>query len=201
MASEKESNKSQKLPAGREITLYLHDIVYLLCIMIVVLLLVFRVVVVSGTSMNMTFLDGDYLLLLSNTLYHNPRQGDVIVVSKESFDDGAAFVKRVIATEGQTVDIDFTAGIVYVDGVALDEPYTNTPTNVNGGMIFPLVVEEGCVFAMGDNRNGSKDSRHPDIGMIDTREVLGRAVFLMFPGMGEDENEAERDFDRIGALN
>ena len=200
MASEKESNKSQKLPAGREITLYLHDIVYLLCIMIVVLLLVFRVVVVSGTSMNMTFLDGDYLLLLSNTLYHNPRQGDVIVVSKESFDDGAAFVKRVIATEGQTVDIDFTAGIVYVDGVALDEPYTNTPTNVNGGMIFPLVVEEGCVFAMGDNRNISKDSRYPEIGLVDCREILGKAIFLVIPGTNDNRNPQPRDFTRIGVI-
>ena len=200
MASEKESNKSQKLPAGREITLYLHDIVYLLCIMIVVLLLVFRVVVVSGTSMNMTFLDGDYLLLLSNTLYHNPRQGDVIVVSKESFDDGAAFVKRVIATEGQTVDIDFTAGIVYVDGVALDEPYTNTPTNVNGGMIFPLVVEEGCVFAMGDNRNISKDSRYPEIGLVDCREILGKAIFLVIPGTNDNRNPQPRDYTRIGVI-
>ena len=200
MASEKETNKSQKLPAGREITLYLHDIVYLLCIMIVVLLLVFRVVVVSGTSMNMTFLDGDYLLLLSNTLYHNPRQGDVIVVSKESFDDGAAFVKRVIATEGQTVDIDFTAGIVYVDGVALDEPYTNTPTNVNGGMIFPLVVEEGCVFAMGDNRNISKDSRYPEIGLVDCREILGKAIFLVIPGTNDNRNPQPRDYTRIGVI-
>ena len=200
MASEKESNKSQKLPAGREITLYLHDIVYLLCIMIVVLLLVFRVVVVSGTSMNMTFLDGDYLLLLSNTLYHNPKQGDVIVVSKDSFDEGAAFVKRVIATEGQTVDIDFTAGIVYVDGVALDEPYTNTPTNVNGGMIFPLVVEEGCVFAMGDNRNISKDSRYPEIGLVDCREILGKAIFLAIPGTNDSRNPQPRDFTRIGVI-
>ena len=200
MASEKESNKSQKLPAGREITLYLHDIVYLLCVMIVVLLLVFRVVVVSGTSMNMTFLDGDYLLLLSNTLYHNPRQGDVIVVSKDSFDDGAAFVKRVIATEGQTVDIDFTAGIVYVDGVALDEPYTNTPTNVNGGMIFPLVVEEGCVFAMGDNRNISKDSRYPEIGLVDCREILGKAIFLVIPGTNDNRNPQPRDYTRIGVI-
>lgn len=200
MASEKETNKSQKLPAGREITLYLHDIVYLLCIMIVVLLLVFRVVVVSGTSMNMTFLDGDYLLLLSNTLYHNPRQGDVIVVSKESFDDGAAFVKRVIATEGQTVDIDFSAGIVYVDGVALDEPYTNTPTNVNGGMIFPLVVEEGCVFAMGDNRNISKDSRYPEIGLVDCREILGKAIFLAIPGTNDNRNPQPRDYTRIGVI-
>ena len=200
MASEKESKQSEKLPVGRELTLYLHDIVYLLSIMIVSLLLVFRVVVVSGTSMNMTFLDGDYLLLLSNTLYHNPKQGDVIVVSKDSFDEGAAFVKRVIATEGQTVDIDFTAGIVYVDGVALDEPYTNTPTNVNGGMIFPLVVEEGCVFAMGDNRNISKDSRYPEIGLVDCREILGKAIFLAIPGTNDNRNPQPRDFSRIGVI-
>ena len=200
MASEKESKQSEKLPVGRELTLYLHDIVYLLSIMIVSLLLVFRVVVVSGTSMNMTFLDGDYLLLLSNTLYHNPKQGDVIVVSKDSFDEGAAFVKRVIATEGQTVDIDFTAGIVYVDGVALDEPYTNTPTNVNGGMIFPLVVEEGCIFAMGDNRNISKDSRYPEIGLVDCREILGKAIFLAIPGTNDNRNPQPRDFSRIGVI-
>ncbi len=200
MASEKESKQSEKLPAGRELTLYLHDIVYLLSIMIVSLLLIFRVVVVSGTSMNMTFLDGDYLLLLSNTLYHTPKQGDVIVVSKDSFDDGAAFVKRVIATEGQTVDIDFAAGIVYVDGVPLEEPYTNTPTNVNGGMIFPLVVEAGCVFAMGDNRNISKDSRYPEIGLVDCREILGKAVFLVIPGTNDNRNPQPRDFSRIGVI-
>ena len=200
MASEKESNQNQKVPAGRELTLYLHDIVYLLSIMIVVLLLVFRVVVVSGTSMNMTFLDGDYLLLLSNTFYHEPQQGDVIVVSKDSFDEGSAFVKRVIATEGQTVDIDFNAGIVYVDGIALDEPYVNTPTNVNGGMVFPLVVEEGCVFAMGDNRNISKDSRYPEIGLVDCREILGKAIFLVIPGTNDIRNPQPRDFNRIGVI-
>ena len=200
MASEKDVNETQKLPAGREITLYLHDIVYLLCIMIISLLLVFRVVIVSGTSMNMTFLDGDYLVLLSNTFYQQPKQGDVIVVSKESFDDGAAFVKRVIATEGQTVYIDFGAGIVYVDGVALEEPYTNTPTNVNGGMQFPLVVEEGCVFAMGDNRNISKDSRYPEIGLVDCREILGKAIFLAIPGTNDIRNPQPRDYTRIGVI-
>jgi len=185
---------------AKSFALYLHDIVYLLSAMLVVLLLVFRVVVVSGTSMNMTLLDGDYLLLLSNTLYHNPHQGDIIVVSKDSFDDGAAFVKRVIATEGQTVDIDFETGTVYVDGMALEEPYINTPTTVNGGMVFPLVVEEGCVFAMGDNRGISKDSRYPDIGQIDTREILGKAIFLMIPGTNDFRNPQPRDFSRIGAI-
>ena len=191
-------NKDDKISFIKAATLYLHDIVYLLCAMILVLLLVFRVVIVSGTSMNMTLLDGDYLLLLSNTFYRNPEQGDIIVVSKESFDDGAAFVKRVIATEGQTVDIDFDSGIVYVDGVALEEDYINHPTTTYGGVEFPLVVEDGCVFALGDNRGISKDSRYPDIGQIDTREILGRAIFLIIPGTNKDTKDM--DFSRIGVI-
>ena len=191
-------NKDDKISFIKAATLYLHDIVYLLCAMILVLLLVFRVVIVSGTSMNMTLLDGDYLLLLSNTFYRNPEQGDIIVVSKESFDDGAAFVKRVIATEGQTVDIDFDRGIVYVDGVALEEDYINHPTTTYGGVEFPLVVEDGCVFALGDNRGISKDSRYPDIGQIDTREILGRAIFLLIPGTNKDTKDM--DFSRIGVI-
>jgi signal peptidase I len=192
------TEKEEKIPLSKALTLYLHDIVYLLCAMMVTLVLIFRVVVVSGTSMNMTLLDGDYLLLLSNTFYHTPEQGDIIVVSKNSFDNGAAFVKRVIATEGQTVDIDFTNGIVYVDGAALEEPYINNLTTTQGGVQFPLVVEEGCVFAMGDNRGISKDSRYPDIGQIDTREILGRAIFLMIPGTNKETETL--DLSRIGVI-
>lgn len=177
---------------------YLHDIILYLTVIVLLLLLVFRVVVVSGTSMNMTLLDGDYLLLISNILYPSPQRGDIVVVSKESFDDGAPIVKRVIATEGQTVDIDFEAGIVYVDGLALDEPYTFTPTNLNGGMNFPLTVEEGCIFVMGDNRNGSRDSRFPEIGLVDEREVLGKAILLFLPGT--NRNTVARDFGRIGVI-
>ena len=177
---------------------YLHDIILYLTVIVLLLLLVFRVVVVSGTSMNMTLLDGDYLLLISNILYPSPQHGDIVVVSKESFDDGAPIVKRVIAAEGQTVDIDFEAGIVYVDGLALDEPYTFTPTNLNGGMNFPLTVEEGCIFVMGDNRNGSRDSRFPDIGLVDEREVLGKAILLFLPGT--NRNTVSRDFGRIGVI-
>ena len=195
-----QSAQNEKPNIGKSLVLYLHDLVYLLAAMMVVLLLVFRVVVVSGTSMNMTLLDGDYLLLLSNTIYQEPKRGDIIVVSKESFDDGAAFVKRVIATEGQTVDIDFASGTVYVDGVALQEDYINNPTTVNGGMQFPLTVREGCVFAMGDNRGISKDSRYPDIGQIDTREILGKAIVLMIPGTNDHRNPQTRDFSRIGAI-
>ena len=200
MKSEKRKKTEEKVPLAKALTLYLHDIVYLLCIMLVVLLLLFRVVVVSGTSMNMTLLDGDYLLLLSNTFYHEPKQGDIIVVSKDSFDNGSAFVKRVIATEGQTVDIDFEQGIVYVDGVALEEDYINNLTTTSGGVRFPLVVEEGCVFALGDNRSISMDSRYPIIGQIDSREILGKAIFLVLPGTNTVMNPQPRDFTRIGVI-
>jgi len=201
MSQGKYEKKPDEMPKDQALVMYLHDLVYLLCAMMVVLVLVFRVVVVSGTSMNMTLLDGDYLLLLSNTFYKNPQPGDIVVVSKESFDGGKAFVKRVIATEGQTVDIDFSAGIVYVDGVALEEPYINTLTTTYGGVNFPLVVEEGCIFAMGDNRGISKDSRYPDIGQIDSREILGRAIILILPGTNTQSNPQPRDFTRIGVIN
>ena len=177
---------------------YLHDLVWLLCGIMLVLLLLARVVVVDGPSMNATLVDGDYLLLMSNVFYKNPKQGDIIVASKESFKDGEPIIKRVIATEGQVVDIDFDAGIVYVDGEALDEPYTNTPTNLEEGIQFPITVSEGCVFVMGDNRNSSKDSRNPEIGQIDCRQILGKAVFLIFPG--NDEGEISRDLRRIGVV-
>ena len=202
--------KEENVPWQKQVLMYLHDLVYLLAAVIVVLLLCFRVVVVSGTSMNTTLLDGDYLLLLGNAFYHDPQYGDVIVASKDSFDNGAPIVKRVIATEGQWVDIDFERGVVRVsdDGMQtwreLDEPYTNTPTTVQEGMVFPLRVSEGCIFVMGDNRNGSRDSRDPAIGLIDKREVLGKVIFLFLPGTnGTDvygQPNEPRDFGRIGVV-
>ena len=183
---------------AKNILAYLHDFVFLLSGILLVLLLLFRVVVVSGPSMKSTLINGDYIILLSNILYGEPKHGDIVVASKESFKDGEPIIKRVIATEGQKVDIDFDAGIVYVDGEALDEDYTLTPTNMSEGISFPLVVNDGCVFVMGDNRNSSKDSRDPEIGQIDCREILGRAIVLIFPG--KDENTKTRDLSRIGVL-
>lgn len=195
--------EQEKKPGNwrKSLLTYAHDVLYLLAILIVMSLFL-RVVVVEGTSMTNTLKDGDYLLVLSNVFYQNPKQGDIIVASKDSFDNGAPIVKRVIATEGQTVDIDFALGIVYVDGVALDEPYTRTPTTLQEGVEFPLVVEEGCIFVLGDNRNDSRDSRYPGIGQIDKKEVIGKVIFLFLPGTnGEDiygnPNE-KRDFSRIG---
>ncbi|MBR3978911.1 MAG: signal peptidase I [Oscillospiraceae bacterium] len=174
---------------------YLHDLTFLIAGVLLVFSLLLRVVVVSGPSMDTTLTHGDWLLLLGNVFYQEPKHGDIIVASKDSYDNGTPIIKRVIALEGQTVDIDFQAGVVYVDGVALDEPYTNTPTNLQEGIEFPLTVDEGCIFVMGDNRNVSKDSRSTEIGLIDRREILGKAILLMFPG---DNNG--RDFGRIGVI-
>ena len=183
MAEEQEkrprkAKPEEQLTWQQTILVYLHDMVSLLTVLMVVFVLLFRIVVVSGSSMYDTLWSGDYLLVLSRAVCGELEYGDVIVASKDSFNDGEPIIKRVIATEGQTVDIDFEAGVVYVDGVALDEPYTYTATNVEEGMEFPLTVEEGCVFAMGDNRNRSRDSRAPEIGQIDQREILGQAVYL-----------------------
>lgn len=196
----KEKQSEEKLGWKKNFVLYLHDVICYLIVIVVLFLLIFRVVVVSGTSMNMTLLNGDYLLLLSNTFYRTPENGDIVVVSKDSFDDGAPIVKRIIATEGQTVDIDFEAGIVYVDGVALEEDYTNTPTNARGSVSFPLTVPDGCIFVMGDNRNGSRDSRYAEIGVIDQREIVGKAIFLFLPGTNTPENPQSRDYSRIGVI-
>lgn len=192
------SQKEQQTANSNIFVSYLHDLVTLIAGVLLVFSLLFRVVIVSGPSMNSTLVDGDWLLLLGNVMYREPQHGDIIVASKDNFDDGKPIIKRVIATEGQVVDIDFAAGIVYVDGEALDEPYTLTATNLDEGVNFPLTVEEGCLFVMGDNRNWSKDSRSPEIGLVDKREILGKALFLFFPG--NDGGDVERNFNRIGVL-
>ena len=92
-------------------------------------------------------------------------------------------VKRLIAQPGQTVDIDFDAGIVYVDGKALDEPYTNTPTNkqVDSALPLPLTVPEGYVFVLGDNRNASSDSRSCLVGLVEKKDILGKVLWRIMP--------------------
>lgn len=194
----KEDKEEERLTWQQNLMSYVHDLIYMMSTIAVIFLLVFRIIVVSGSSMKQTLVDGDYLLLLSNVFYREPQQGDVVVICKKSFDDGKSIVKRVIATEGQTVDIDFEAAIVYVDGVALVEPYINTPTNVSEGTQFPLTVEEGCIFVLGDNRGVSRDSRDPAIGQIDKREVLGKALYLTLPGT--EGGEHPRDYSRTGAI-
>ena len=196
--NEREKQLNIKENCKNAVLLYLHDFVMWLIAILLIFLLLFRVIVVSGISMNNTLIHGDYLLLINNVFYNNPQQGDIIVAAKDSFKQGEPIIKRVIATEGQWVDIDFEKGIVYVNGTALDEPYTKTATTLYEGVDFPLMVDEGCVFVMGDNRNESKDSRSLEIGQIDKREILGRAIFLFLPG--RDPVTEKMNFERIGAL-
>jgi len=194
--NEAQVNKSRD--GENSVLMYLRDFVTWLIVILVVFLLLFRTVVVSGPSMNNTLVHGDYLLLLNNVLYRNPQQGDIVVAAKDSYKDGEPIIKRVIATEGQWVNIDFETGVVYVNGNELVEPYVNTPTNLFEGVEFPIMVDEGCVFVMGDNRNQSKDSRSMEIGQIDKREIVGRAILIIIPGM--DPESGEKNFSRIGAL-
>lgn len=176
------------------------DVLYILAIFMLVYVLFFRAVVVVGDSMFDTLANGDRLLLISNLVYTDPKQGDIVVASKDSFRNGECIIKRVIATEGQTVDIDFRTGTVYVDGVALTEEYLYTGTYLPEGVKFPLTVDAGCVFVMGDNRMDSKDSRNPQIGLIDEREILGKAIFLLWPGTGSGEHPVDLDLSRIGVV-
>ena len=157
-----------------------------------------RLVLVSGPSMRETLQDQDCLVVLSPLLCGDYEAGDIVIIQRESFRDGEPIVKRIIATEGQTVDIDFDAGGVYVDGAALEEDYIRQPTHLEEGLDFPCTVPAGCVFVMGDNRNDSDDSRDPDLGPVDTREIMGQAVFLLYPGM--TAGTWERDLSRIGPL-
>ena len=192
----KQNRDDVKLTWQQRIVTDFHDLIHVLAIFMLVYILLFRVVVVVGPSMYNTLVDGDRLVLISNVLYRNPKQGDVIVASKDDFRDGECIIKRIIATEGQTVDINFDDGSVYVDGVRLQEDYIYTKTVREEGMSFPLTVPEDCVFVMGDNRDASMDSRNPQIGFIDKREILGKAVFLMMPGTHYNTEEAQ--YSRIG---
>lgn len=199
MASfEKKQNGEEKPEFSKSLVMYLHDLCWMLAVVMILFLIFFRIIVVSGPSMKMTLLDGDYLLLISNLFYREPEKGDVVVVSKQDYDNGKPIVKRVIATEGQIVDMDFANGIVYVDGLPLEEDYINTPTNLDEGSVFPQIVEEDHVFVMGDNRNNSKDSRSLEIGQVDKREVLGKVALLMVPGT--DHGAEARDVHRIGTV-
>ena len=168
-------------------------------VLAVVLLFTFgvRLIGVDGHSMVPSLQDGDRLLVLNSTLCGGYAPGDVVVLRKESFLP-TPIVKRVVATAGQVVDIDFTSGTVFVDGKPLQEDYTSERTYTAEGTEFPLTVPEGSVFVLGDNRNHSTDSRDARLGTVDTRYIIGRAVFLAFPG--PDAVTGMREYDRMGGI-
>lgn len=140
----------------------------------------FRTVGVEGSSMYPTLHDKDRIILSAFVI--EPKTGDIVVTCQPSAFSyiESTLVKRVIATEGQSVDIDFTEGIVYVDGVALDEPYVNELTH-DRESFEPLTVPEDYVFVMGDNRNASTDSRDYRVGLIREDYIMGKALFRISP--------------------
>lgn len=160
---------------------WLQPILFALTVLFLISTFLGRLIGVKGSSMVPTLHDKDMLLLQS--IAYTPKAGDIVVLSEQSFEEGTPIVKRVIATAGQIVDIDYDAGTVYVDGVALDEPYLGEPmrepTWTTTSQHFE--VPEGSIFVLGDNRNNSTDSRDPRVGMVDTRCVLGRAIWRLIP--------------------
>lgn len=203
----KPEEPEQKGGFGREMYMLLHDLVYILAVVTLMFVFAFRLVGVDGYSMYPTLHHADYLGLLSNVLYTNVEQGDVIVMTVPYFEN-EPIVKRVIATEGQTVDIDFETGEVFVDGVLQDEKYVNEPTyesyaGIGASLNYPVYVQPGTVFVMGDNRNHSADSRYSPVGLVDEEDILGKVLFIVLPGADKDSgypNTEKRDFSRIGGV-
>ena len=159
---------------------WLQALVMALVGLILIFTFVGRIIGVDGESMMPTLHDRDMLLLQS--IGYSPEQGDVVVLSTKDFRNGSPIVKRIIAVGGQTVDIDYDTNTVYVDGVALDEPYIlETMRALPESFATHVEVPEGSIFVMGDNRNNSTDSRSPELGVVDQRCVLGKALFILLP--------------------
>lgn len=202
---EEKREKREKRPPLLDLYALLHDLVYILAAIVLVFVFCVRLVGVYGKSMLPTLRHGDYLALQSNVIMGDLKYGDIIVARKLSFEDGEPIVKRVIATEGQTVNIREENGVisVYVDGVKLYEPYINEPMQFisyeqdYGPEGYTLTVDENCVFVMGDNRNHSSDSRIATIGEIKLDQVLGKVLLIVFPGR---EADGTRDTSRLGVV-
>ncbi|MBQ8551758.1 MAG: signal peptidase I [Clostridia bacterium] len=179
-------SETKALPAGLKAAREIYEWLEIFVITIAAILLVFtfvaRIAYVDGPSMNNTLYDGERLCV--SNLFYTPKQGDIVVFQSPDSGIEGGIVKRVIATEGQEVDIDFETWTVYVDGTALDEPYVNYLEGYymrSYDVEFPLTVPEGQVFVMGDNRNYSNDSRASQIGCVDTRFIFGRVLFRITP--------------------
>ena len=145
-----------------------------------------------------TLCNQDQVIMLSEIWYDAPQPGDIVVARAPSFST-EPLVKRIVAVEGDLVDYDPKSGLIRVNGETLHEAHIPLSTFQDydaAGLLFPIVVEEGCVFLLGDNRSVSYDSRFSLIGQVDSRNILGKVVFLAFPG--RDHISGQRDYSRIG---
>ena len=148
-----------------------------LIIIFVAFSLLVKFVGVDGESMEPTLKNGDILCISSGI--SSPKRGDIVVIS-QPWEKNIPIIKRIIGIEGDEIDIDFASGEVFVNSEKLNESYINSKTNLEYDLSFPLTVEKGKVFVMGDNRNDSLDSRSSQIGQIDENYILGKVYFKLF---------------------
>lgn len=167
-----------KFEAKKEVFEWVEALVFSIVIVVLIFTFLFRVVGVDGRSMEPTLYDGDRLLI-SNMMYR-PKAFDIVVLTDQT-SQNKPIIKRIIATEGQTVNIDYSNGDVIVDDKILVEDYVSGPTATRGDVVFPVVVPKDKVFVLGDNRGNSLDSRYSDIGMANISDILGRAFFRIYP--------------------
>lgn len=156
---------------------WVHSLVFAVAIVVILLTFFVRLVDVSGTSMKQTLQNNDKVVV--SNFFYQPKQGDIVVISHGA-EYAEPIIKRVIATEGQSLSIDFDTEKIIVDGVELKENYIQGHTHKEDGEI-PKVIPEGKVFVLGDNRGVSMDSRSKAIGLIDVTDIIGKAEVVVFP--------------------
>lgn len=176
------TEEKEKEGFASDLFAWLQALTFALLILMVIFTFFGRIIGVDGSSMLPTLTNGDLLFL--QCAGYEPEQGDVVVLHKAFSATGEPIVKRVIATGGQSVHIDYGTSTVYVDGEALDEPYLGEPMLQPGSASMQETdwdIPEGSVFVMGDNRNYSADSRESSLGPVDNDYVLGKALVVLFP--------------------
>ena len=195
-----ECENTDKKDFKKEIFEWLETLGLAFAFVLVVFTFIFRIVTVDGKSMHYTLDHGDKLII--SDMFYTPERGDIVVVSNDK--TGVPIIKRVIATEGQTVDINFETWEVMVDGEVLAEDYINDQEkelgymlNHAGSMVFPFTVSENCVFVLGDNRNHSSDSRY--YGEFTRDEVMGRVLVRLLP-IGDFGTIKPADSERISKI-
>lgn len=183
LEKEEKTSKEGKTTWQQELYGELRMLAAVLAVTILVFHFLTQLVVVVGSSMYPTLHDGD--LLLAWRVNYEPEQGDIVVLHKETDVIQETIVKRVIATGGQTVELDYEENAVYVDGVRIQEEYINQADldiMEEKGDVLSIDVPESCVFVMGDNRNHSTDSRFTyALGVVNEDYIIGKAMLIFYP--------------------
>ncbi len=184
---EKNIKKSNKKTIWHIVYEWLDSFVFALILILIVFTFAFRIVGVVGDSMNPTLHSGDWLTV--SAFNNNIEKGDIVVITQPN-ESNEPLIKRVIAVGGDTLDINFNTGDVEVNGQVINEPYIAELTRRKGDFKGPVIIPEGYVFVLGDNRNDSLDSRFDSVGIIDERYILGVANARIYPfGAWEINNE------------